>query len=283
MRKRKINRSILIVCEGTKTEYDYFQYIGEKISIPRGVWDTVEVSTNVTIPKDIPIPAQTSLAKRKKKSFINPNKRKISDQNVLLKLCSYLYGEKEGFEKYENVKAVPLRFVALAQMLEEEQRIYEELWAVYDKDDHPFHKEASEKALELTNDKVVNIGFSSRSFEHWIILHFEKNKKEFLVTDCKDEKDEPLGCNKDIGCKGQTCLCGYIRTNTPLVNYSKSNSPKDFEDMMNVLMKPANLRKAISNAEWLREEIRNSEESNKPIYELNPFTDIDYLVKKLID
>lgn len=282
MGRKKIKRIILIVCEGTKTEYNYFRYIGEKMSIPNKLWDFVEVSNNVTIPQDIPIPAPTVLGTRNKKSFINPNKRKIPDQNVLLKLCEHLYGEKEGFEKYEDVKAVPLRFVALAQMLEEEQEIYEELWAVYDKDDHPFHKEAREKAKEMTNGKVVNIGFTSRSFEHWVILHFEKNKNEFLETDCKDEKDDSVGCNKHIGCKGKICLCGYIRANTPLENYSKSSNPKDFEAMMQILMNPVNLKNAIANAEWLRDEIKNTEGVVQPIYELNPYTDIDLLIKKLI-
>ena len=91
-------------------------------------------------------------------------------------LCIYLYGEDDGLEKYEDVKAVPLRYVALAQMIEEEKEMYEELWAVFDKDDHSHHKEAYEKAKDEVNGKKVNIGFTSRSFEHWLLLHFEKNK-----------------------------------------------------------------------------------------------------------
>ena len=96
MSKKKFRRSILIVCEGTKTEYDYFNYIGQNISITKGIWDIVDVSTNTTIPNDIAIPPPTSLGTRKKKHFVNPNKRKISERNVMRELCIYLYGEDDG-------------------------------------------------------------------------------------------------------------------------------------------------------------------------------------------
>lgn len=282
MSKKKFKRSILIVCEGTKTEYDYFNYIGRNISIPKGIWDIVDVSTNTTIPNDIAIPPPTLLGARKKKHFVNPNKKKIPERNIMKELCIYLYGEDNGVEKYEDVKAVPLRYVALAQMIEEEKGMYEELWAVFDKDDHSHHKEAYEKAEEEVNGKKVNIGFTSRSFEHWLLLHFEKNKNEFLITECKDENDKVIGCNKTLGCQGAECLCGYIRVNTPLEDYSKSKNPEDFHTMMEMLL--GNLSNAFENAECLREEISNDANLNtKPHYELNPYTDVDLLIKRLVD
>ncbi len=282
MSKKKFKRSILIVCEGTKTEYDYFNYIGHNISIAKEIWDIVDVSTNTTIPNDIAIPLPTLLGTRKKKHFVNPNKKKIPERNIMKELCFYLYGEDDGSEKYEEVKAVPLRYVALAQMIEEEKGMYEELWAVFDKDGHTHHKEAYEKAQVEVNGKKVNIGFTSRSFEHWLLLHFVKNKDEFLITECKDEKDNEIGCDKTLGCQGTKCLCGYIRFNTVLTDYSKSKNPEDFHKMMQILL--VNLPNAFNNAEWLRNEINNDANLNTlPCYDLNPYTDVDFLIKRLIE
>jgi len=283
MTKRKLNRSILIVCEGTKTEHDYFQYIAENISKKKNIWDNVVVSDNNTIPNDIPISAPTKLENRPKRNFINPNKHIISERNVLKELCKYLYGELRGQKEYETVKAVPLRFVAQAQLIEKEQEMYEELWAVFDKDGHSHHKEAYKKAEEMINNKKVQIGLSSRSFEHWIILHFEANKNEFLCTECKDKKGQPIECNEHTGCKGIDCLSGYIRVNTPLKNYKKSNTKEELANLMNVLLRPENLNRAFKNAQWLRDEINKDPVLNKKeYYELNPYTDVDFLVKKLI-
>ncbi|NOU16054.1 MAG: RloB domain-containing protein [Bacteroidales bacterium] len=284
MAKRKLGRSILIVCEGTKTEHDYFQYNALNISYSKGIWDRIDISDNETIPNDISLPSSTELGKRKKRPFINPNKRKIREQNVLMELCKYLYGDESGFEKYQTIKAVPLRYVAQAQLIEKEQELYEELWAVFDKNGHSHHKEAYVKANELVNNKKVQIGFTSRSFEHWILLHFEKNKSPFKSSECKNNKGIPLDCNSENGCKGLDCLSGYIRVNTPLKNYKKSNSSEDLLSMMNILLKPENLKRAFENAKWLREEIKNDPNlKSKKCYELNPYTDVDILVKKLIE
>ncbi len=283
MAKRKLSRNILIVCEGTKTEPDYFRYIAQKLSYPNHIWDKVEISDNTTLPNEIPIPGPTMLKVRKKRHFINPNKHKKGDKNALKELCDYLYGEDASIEIYQSIKAVPLRYVGQAQLIENEQQLYEELWAVFDKDGHTYHKEAFLKAKEVVNGKVVNIGFSSRSFEHWILLHFEKNKSPFLASNCKDENGDPLGCNSNFGCKGLKCLCGYIRTFTPLKNFNKSNSPEELSKMMEVLLKPATLERAFENAAWLRSEIeKDSSNKAKEVYDLNPYTNIDILVKTLI-
>lgn len=284
MAKRKLNRSILIVCEGTKTEPDYFAYIATNITYSKGLWDYIEICDNKTIPKDIPISAPTELGKRKKRHFTNPNKRKIGEQNVLKELYKYLYGEEEGVEEYENIKAVPLRYVAQAQLIEEEQQMYEELWAVFDKDEHSHHREAYERAEKEVNGKKVQIGFTSRSFEHWLLLHFEKNKTQFSSSECKDGKKNPIGCNSAQGCMGKICLAGYIRTKTPLKDYQKSNSKEDQKIMMELLLQPKYLKKAFENAIWLRNEIQNDNAlKEKKYYELNPYTDVDILVKKLIE
>ena len=284
MAKRKFNRCLLIVCEGTKTEHDYFDYITSHVSRPKGIWDNVVICDNKTIPKDFPIPEPTELGIRKKRSFVNPNKQNMRERNVLKELCVYLYGEGVGIDEYENIKAVPLRYVAQAQLIEEEQRMYEELWAVFDMDGHSHHKQAFERAKKEVNGKKVQIGFTSRSFEHWILLHFKKNRTQFSSSECKDEKRKSLNFNSEQGCKGTICLAGYLRSFTPLKNYEKSNSADNLGFMMKLLLDPQCLNSAFANAEWLRKEIKNDENlKDKNCYELNPYTDVDILVKKLVE
>lgn len=283
MAKRKFGRCILIVCEGTKTEHDYFEYIASHISCTKGLWDNVEVCDNTTIPKDFPLTAHTDLGIRKKKKFTNPNKRVINERNILKELCEDIYGEVEGIDAYENIRAVPLRYVAQAQLIEEKQQMYEELWAVFDVDGHSHHQQAFERAEKMVNGKKVQIGITSRSFEHWLLLHFEKNKTQFSSSECKNGK-KSLECNSEQGCKGNICLAGYLRANTPLKNYQKSNNNDVLNDMMDLLLKEEHINSAFENAIWLRESIQNDVSSkNKKCYELNPYTDVDILVKRLIE
>lgn len=284
MAKRKFNRSILIVCEGTKTEHDYFDFIASHISYKKGLWDNVEVCDNKTIPKDFPLTAPTELGTRKKKKFTNPNKRIINERNVLKELCQDIYGETEGIDEYENIRAVPLRYVAQAQLIEEKQKMYDELWAVFDMDGHSHHQQAYERAEKIVNGKKVQIGFTSRSFEHWLLLHFEKNKTPFSSSECKNDNKKSLECNSEKGCRGNICLVGYLRTNTPLKNYQKSNNSEDLKSMMELLLKAEYLNNAFKNASWLRKSIQNDDDlKDKKCYELNPYTDLDILVKRLIE
>lgn len=282
-RKRKsLSRIILIVCEGAATEPNYFNWIAENISYPKEIWSKVEVSHNNLLPADISLPKATELGgKRKKKSFINPNKKKEKDVNLLKELFLEIYGQKEGVEKYEEIQAVPLRYVAQARCLEEVSGTYDEIWAVFDRDGHTYHKEAFELAENEINGKKVNIGFSSRSFEQWILLHFEKSVNPFEKTECKNEKGKPLNCNKHIGCQGNKCLVGYIRKHF-LPTYAKSNECEDLAKIMSILMK--NKDKAFENAAWLKAEMKpNLAQNQGKIYEINPYTNLDILLKRLTE
>lgn len=96
MAKYSFKNNILIVCEGTSTEPNYFRFIAENISYTKKIWDKVDVSDNKTIPNDKSISKKTKLGKHKKREFKNPNKHKHGGINALEKLCIKYYGEKEG-------------------------------------------------------------------------------------------------------------------------------------------------------------------------------------------
>ena len=76
-------------------------------------------------------------------------------------------------------------------------------------------------------------------------------------------------------------MIGYIRVNTPLKNYAKSNKQENLKAMMDILLNKKKLQSAFENAAWLRFIQKNK--SNKKIYEINPYTDVDILVKKLLN
>ena len=125
---------MLIVCEGTNTETQYFGWLAEKHAYPKKIWDKIEVCSNTTIPNDIVIPKQSELGKRKIKPLKNENPNKRKKQNDVLKeLWEYVYGTDIDSEKYEDIKAQPLRYVAQAQCIEEHKGVYDEIWAVFDK------------------------------------------------------------------------------------------------------------------------------------------------------
>ena len=175
-----------------------------------------------------------------------------------------------------RVQAVPLRYVALTQCYDELYKgIYDELWAVFDKNGHTHHKEAFELAAKGVNGKKTYIGFSSRSFEEWILLHFEKNQIKFEKTTCalcEDKKNQ-------TSCHGEMCLVGYLRTNY-LPNYAKSNKNNNLNELMQTLYDKQNV--AFENTAWLRAQMQSElKQSDEKIYLLNPYTDVDVLVKKI--
>lgn len=281
MAKKLTKRLLLIVCEGTNTEIQYFGWLAEKYAYPNNIWDKIEVCSNTAIPNEIIIPKTSELGGKRKKrplKFENPNKRK-SQKDVLKELWEYVYGTDIDSEKYEDIKAQPLRYVAQAQCIEKHQCVYDEIWAVFDKNGHTHHQEAFERAKRIVNGKETKIGFSSRSFEQWILLHFEKSDTPFEQTECKIDKT-PVGCNDTLGCQGEKCLVGYIRKNY-IFNYEKSNKNTNLQQLMNNLVAKHDM--AFQNAIWLREQKQNELLTNqRKIHELNPYSDVDILVKSIL-
>lgn len=174
---------------------------------------------------------------------------------------------------------MPLNFVKKAR---DRWNEFDATWAVFDNDGHPAQKEAF--ALAAEKDKPVNIAFSSRSFEQWILLHFEKSIFPFEATACKiRKKDKPVDLNcmtlnsKEGSCQGDKCLIGYIRKKH-ISEYTKTTLA-----VLKKLSHEDNLTIALTNTAWLR--AKQSDilrgHKNKP-YLLNPYTTVDALVKQLL-
>jgi len=157
-----------------------------------------------------------------------------------------IYPDKEVDEN-PKTDAIGLINVAI-----ERREDFDELWVVFDKDGYTKHKEA----FELANEHNINIAFSSIAFETWILLHFERCDNPFL--------------------KSANIINDKFHTNEVyLIDYDKSG---DYNVMPFLISR---IETAFENSIWLRS-LLNTEEPNFAIYNANPYTDVDFLVKKLI-
>lgn len=147
---RHSNYVIRIVCEGNKTEPLFFTSLCDLYCKDKGAMD-VRTIPQPYIPEDEK-PENSARGNYKGK------KRKI----------------KTGNNPVEDVVIAgvpPLKWVLYARQILSEG--VDESWAVYDKDKHPKHEEAYLEANKVIDGKKVNIAFSSRSFEYYLLLHFE--------------------------------------------------------------------------------------------------------------
>jgi hypothetical protein len=152
---------------------------------------------------------------------------------------------------------------------------FDELWAVFDKDGYTKH----EDAFKLAKENDVRIAFSSIAFEEWILLHFGRFSASFNKSDCKDANRKYIGCGshkQPDDCSGTRCVAGYMREHNLFPDYSKSSDKSIYPFLRD------KTNDAIHNSAWLRyamrEEIRKAGER---IFTLNPYTDVDVLVKRL--
>jgi hypothetical protein len=149
-------------------------------------------------------------------------------------------------------------------------------WAVFDKDNHP-------RLPETFNDAAaagVKIAFSSRSFEEWVLMHFQKINSPFNATECKDAAGKPTNCGSPVvpNCAPVNCLTGYIRRQNFIPDYSKK---KTF-DLFTAINQRTEI--AVVNTAWLRFQANASLNTAQPALQtLNPYTDVDQLIFKLHD
>lgn len=174
-------------------------------------------------------------------------KEQIEDDNIF---ALTIYPDRDN----DSHKSDPIGLIKEAQ-----KRInyFDEVWVVYDKDGYTKHKEALALAQNEICDKVVNIAFSSISFEHWVLLHFEKNAESFN--------------------KSQEIIDQKFITNE---NYFPSYSKRGDIDIYPKIKDLTNT--ALENTAWLRY-IKKADINSNPIFDVNPFTDVDVLVKKLFN
>ncbi|MBD1812246.1 RloB family protein [Microcoleus vaginatus DQ-U2] len=154
--------------------------------------------------------------------------------------------KKEG----ESIKTDAVNLVKRAK--EEINNNYNEVWAVFDKDGYTKH----EKAFSDAQKHGIKLAFSSIAFEHWILLHYEQNRTAFP--------------------KSQNVI-DYLAEKCYYTGYSKKADISIYPRLKE------RTETAIENAAWLgREMEKNRAACDDKIYELNPYTTVDDLVRKLL-
>lgn len=253
-RERRITNknNIIILCEGTETEVRYFKDLRNYV--------------NSTCPdrfsdiKIVPVvnDAISTKHNRRKQRKLNPSSE------------SQYYEKKEAdTSTYKRYKSQPVRYVREVQLFMEEDG-YMEGWAVFDRDTFTHHEEAFALAASVDD---LHIAFSSYCFEEWFLVHFEKNPHPFWGSVCKDCNDKDKGCGTGVvdDCHGTLCLGGRLRECKYIADYAKSK-----ESIFENYTLPR-LEQCYVNAAWIR--TLSSEQK----YLRNPYTDVDLLVKRLLD
>lgn len=263
---RKSNYTILIICEGKNTEPLFFNSIRNEV-----IKKTYKLDATISIRPEPHVEDEENDSDLE----INPHKKKRTKRN--------LKPATVGPEP-EEIKGIPPEKWVRAGIKELESEAFSEVWAVFDHDNHPNRQEAFQLAEQDVNGKKVQIAFSSRSFEYYLLLNFERIFKPFQETDCKEvikekgKKDKKVLINCGTGvhpndCFGAKCINGYARVK----NYWTDSKERDslFPKVKD------NLVFGFENSAWIRYR-SDLIEKNTPVYDRNPYTSADILIKRLI-
>ncbi|MGS2727945.1 RloB family protein [Psychroserpens sp. BH13MA-6] len=185
----------LIVCEGEKTEPNYFRYFRNKL--PKHLLNTVE-----------------------------------------------LVGEGDNTLNVVK-KAISLKLERLKDPITPE---FDEVWAVFDKDDFP--NERVDSAFNLANQSNIKCAFSNQSFELWYVLHFQ-------YLDANLHRSQYIEILSDIlGLK-----------------YEKNS-----EEIVELIFEKGDLNLAVKSSKKLEEINKGKSPSNSA-----PFTSVYLLVENLME
>lgn len=258
-------RNLLIICEGEVTEPEYFALLRKK-AIDDGIWEEIKIRPKPRSEESVPP------SKRSPHKSARP-KRKLKPGTVKDKI--------DPVEKKYNIKSQPTCWIKEARdTLKEES--FEEIWVVFDDDGRSIkNEEAFQLALESVNGQIVHIAFSSIAFEHWILLHFERNASAFKKSLCRTG-DKLHDCGSSMStddCGGAHCLIGYMRHKHYLPTDSSTKKTEKLAKILRYLNEQNNRQIAYTNAAWLRHIVQH--DLLKP-YTVNPFTNVDILVQRLL-
>ncbi len=194
---------------------------------------------------------KTGTRKLEKRLFIicegEKNKSESAYFRALIKKCKFK-GEKIKVSVKDTKKNTGKELVKEAKKIKEYD--IDEAWVVYDRDGYTQHTDTFSSA----KNSDIRIAFSSICFEYWILLHFEYTSKPF--EKCDD-------------------LIKYMK-DKDFIDYRKS-SQEIFILLIDKLVD------ACENAIMLQEHQKRSNSQGTPIYEYNPYTNVNELVKRIFE
>lgn len=262
---RNPNFAILLICEGQRTEPNFFYCMCNDLSA-RGI-----LTCKYTV-----LP---------KSSFEKEDEEVHADRGEKRRLIREI---KQG----NPAKDAPINLFPGEQPLNwvkaglDNLSTYDEVWCVFDKDGHPKQQEAFELVQHnQASGKNINIAFSSRSIEYYFLLHFEYIFEAFEKSECNEKKYSGTKSKtvyfhcmtekavEGKACNGELCINGYAR---------KKGYWHDTKTNISLypLLKDK-LLIGVKNSIKLRQE-SNIKAEHTPIYERNPYVTVDHLVARLL-
>ena len=250
---RTHSNNLVIVCEGTDTEYQYFTDLKEYVMAHQ--------PDRYCAIKVVPVPEERIDRKNPKRNHLT---RKLTNAPQFHYYCKY----EDNAEDYALYCAQPTRYVRETALFMKEDG-YSEGWAVFDCDQHP----AREEAFRYAEQSNVGIAFSSYSFEEWLLAHFERCPKPFQHSECKANGKE-IRCGSSAAgvgdCHGTDCIGGRLRQQQYIADYSKGK-----KELFKTYSLPL-IKNAMVNAAWLRYMAKTA------VWVSNPYTDVDILVARML-
>jgi hypothetical protein len=143
----------------------------------------------------------------------------------------------------DTKKNTARELVREAKKLKETER--DQVWAVFDKDGYTLHPQAFDQARA----NEINVAFSSISFEYWILLHFEYTTRAFAT------------CDELINFIEHRHGYHYDKADPLTYENTKSRTPE-----------------AKTRALRCRHYQIQGNPAGTPVYQMNPYTNIDELV-----
>ncbi len=262
---RSFHKNMLIVCEGEVTEPEYFALL-RKMALAAAVWEVIEIR-----------PKPRSEEQEERDAIPPPPHKSLRPKRQLRPI--EIPDEADEIEQRYAWRQTPVNYVKEARGGLKDD-VFEEVWAVFDRNGHPAHEQAFALAAKTIEGKPVRIAFSSIAFEQWVLLHFEQNAMAFVKSECKQD-GRHLGCGTDThadDCRGNRCVSGYMRVRQYIPCSTKSRST-EFQELLANLASPAFRHRAYENAAWLRFAV--SPDAARP-YLTNPYSNVDELVKRLL-
>ena len=256
--ERSFKEALLLICEGTKTEPFFFGSFREDKTRCKIDKEIVILPKPSLTEDDISLRIDRGNKPRQKRVLLGNPK---DDNNTIFSGAPPLNWVQAGIEKLDT---------------------YEEVWCVFDKDDHPKRAEAFRLVDESKKKgKNINIAFSSRCIEYYFLLHFEYIYKAFEKSECNEkvnDKSHVFRCGLPdavVGkaCNGERCVNGYARIKGYWTESKGNNSL--YPNLKDRLFS------AIKNAEILRRESLKLDKDT-PIFDRNPYVTIDYLIARLL-
>jgi hypothetical protein len=136
--------------------------------------------------------------------------------------------------------------IGRARKAREEGNAYDKVWVVFDHDYHA-HRRA---AYDLAQLQGFGIAFSSIAFETWYLLHFSQAGRAY---------------------ESANHLIAALNSHYPGYQKARQNDFRYLKDR---------LQQALDHARWLK---GPADAGRKHITDCNPWTDVDDLIRELID